>query len=134
VYQLTEQVTTAVQRLKDAGFVTIGIGRDELFHGFASRDSCNRFLTESALDDVIIPHGNEPCHSGLIQAAAKWLLDLDQSFFIGWNEDELSDANTTGCRSFRIHPFADGNVDQNQLSELIDRILCSADVPSSTLR
>ncbi len=37
----------------------------------------------------------------MIQAAGKWLLDLDRSFIIGQGE-EISEAGLTGCTALRI--------------------------------
>lgn len=82
----------------------IGIAGEELFHGFASRSSCREFLAAAELDDVIISHqGTSPerCRTALIQAAGKWLLDLDRSFIIGKGE-EISAAGLTGCTPLKI--------------------------------
>ena len=94
----------ALRRLKEAGFLIIGIAGEELFHGFASRSSCKEFLAAAELDDVIISHHGaapERCRSALIQAAAKWLLDLDRSFIIG-SSREISAAGLTGCTPLKI--------------------------------
>ncbi len=104
VFRLAVEAVKALRRLKDAGFMIIGIAGDELFHGFASRGSCREFLAAAELDDVIIFHKlNTPerCRSALIQAAGKWLLDLDRSFIIG-KSDEISAAGLTGCTPMKI--------------------------------
>ncbi len=104
VFRLASQAVRALRRLKDAGFMIIGIAGEELFHGFASRRSCREFLAAAELDDVIIAHNpNTPerCRGALIQAAGKWLLDLDRSFIIG-RSDEISAAGLTGCTPLQI--------------------------------
>lgn len=82
----------------------IGVAGEEFFRGFASPHSCEEFLAATELDDVIISRDKlqrERTSSALIQAAGKWLLDLDQSFIIGRGE-EISNANLTGCTPLKI--------------------------------
>lgn len=82
----------------------IGVAGEEFFRGFASPDSCREFLQATELDDVIISHEQvqqERTSSALIQAAGKWLLDLDQSFIIG-DDEEIAAARLTGCTPLRI--------------------------------
>lgn len=104
VFRLARQALRALRRLKEAGFIIIGVAGEEFFRGFASSDSCKEFLEATELDDVIIsrnPLQRERTSSALIQAAAKWLLDLDQSFIIGRGE-EISAAGLTGCTPLKI--------------------------------
>lgn len=103
---IASQAVLALKRLKEAGFIIIGIVSEELFNGFASPRSCREFLSATKLDDVMIARqGTEPDRSRnlLIQAAAKWLLDLDRSFIIGRGE-EISGAGLTGCTPVLIGP------------------------------
>lgn len=128
-FRLAAQAVKALRRLKDAGFMIIGIAGDEIFHGFASSGSCREFLAATELDDVIISHHRgrpERCPSALIQAAGKWLLDLDRSFIIG-RSDEISAAGLTGCTPLNIGRTNERPVrhDSNAttLGAAVDRIL-----------
>lgn len=129
VFQLASHAVNAINRLKKAGFMIIGLGRDEWFHGFATQMSCSEFLSASALDDVIIPHDREKtqrCTSAMIHAAAKWLLDLDRSFFISCDDEDLSEAQLTGCTPIRIgsEATATSSLDwAGGLPEIVDQIL-----------
>lgn len=103
-FRLAAHAIRALRRLKDAGYVIIGLASEESFRGFASPNSCREFLAASALDDVIISHreaGSENTSAALIHAAGKWLLDLDRSFIIGKGES-ISSAGLTGCTPLRI--------------------------------
>lgn len=109
-FRLAGQAIRALKRLKDAGFMIIGLGSANLFQGFATPDSCQEFLRESSLDDLIIPavpatNEADGCSPALIQAAAKWLLDLDRSFIIG-REGTISSADLTGCTPLQIQKRA----------------------------
>jgi len=129
MFQLASHAVIAIKRLKSAGFMIIGLGRDEMFHVFATQNSCSEFLSASALDDVIISHPGEErqrCGAAMIHAAAKWLLDLDRSFFIGRDDEDILEALLTGCTPLRINSnttrsglpsFA------NDLPEAVDQIL-----------
>jgi len=129
VFRLASHAVRALRKLKDAGFMIIGIAGEELFHGFASRRSCREFLAAAQLDDVIISHrGSAPerCRNVLIQAAGKWLLDLDRSFIIG-KGDEISAAGLTGCTPLKIGHAGERPVRHDltapSLSEAVNRIL-----------
>ncbi|HAV64162.1 MAG TPA: hypothetical protein DCY13_17575, partial [Verrucomicrobiales bacterium] len=119
-----------MQRLKEAGFMLIGLGREELFHGFATPLSCREFLSATSLDDLIISERTgegEGCSTILIQAAAKWLLDLDRSFIIG-GEENISAAGLTGCTPLKIGrrpaPASNGKGDcLPNLAAAVERIL-----------
>jgi hypothetical protein len=137
VFRLAHQAVRALRKLKDAGFMIIGIAGDELFHGFASRGSCREFLAAAELDDVIISHrGNAPdrCRGALIQAAGKWLLDLDRSFIIG-KGDEIAAAGLTGCTPMRIRAAGERPVRDDSpahsLGAAVNRIL-ALDPPPTT--
>lgn len=103
-FKLAARAITALKRLKAAGFMIIGVGWGELFHGFATRGSCQEFLAASSLDDLIIsksPANGESCCAALIGAAAKWFVDLDRSFIIG-KDESITAAGLTGCTPLRI--------------------------------
>jgi hypothetical protein len=123
MFHVASHALKAINRLKNAGFMIIGLGPDEWFHGFRSQISCDEFLSASALDDVIIPCETEKrqrCASAMIQAAAKWLLDLDRSFFISRDDGDLSEVEVTGCTPIR---FNADPAPAESFPEMVDRIL-----------
>lgn len=129
VFRLAVQAIKALRRLKEAGFMIIGVAGEEFFRGFASPHSCEEFLAATELDDVIISRDKlqrERTSSALIQAAGKWLLDLDQSFIIG-RGDEISNANLTGCTPLKIIPSKSVPIRNrskiHSLGDAVDRIL-----------
>ncbi|GEM_PF-2488776 len=129
-FALASHAVKAVGRLKQAGFLIIGLGRADWFSGFATLVSCGEFLSASALDDVIIPRAGEKkecCTAPMIRAAAKWLLDLDRSFFICRDEEDLSEAQLTGCTPIRIGSATAVKKGSSRRSdgfpEIVDRIL-----------
>jgi hypothetical protein len=129
VFQLAAKAVNALRRLKQAGFMIIGVAGGELFRGFASPRSCREFLTATELDDLIIARDDsrvERCNRALIQAAGKWLLDLDRSFIIGRGE-EISEAGLTGCTALRIGMAKERPVRHDlkarTLEAAVDRIL-----------
>ena len=128
-FRIATQALRALRRLKDAGYVIIGLAGEDSFRGFASPNSCREFLAASALDDVIIsPRAAdaEDTSSALIQAAGKWLLDLDRSFIIGRTES-ISNAGLTGCTPLRITNKTQRPVQHDlnafNLVNAVDRIL-----------
>lgn len=126
VFRLTGHAVSAINRLKEAGFLIIGLGNEEVFHGFATRSSCDLFLSASSLDDIILPCGKNRFTAAMIQAAAKWLLDLDRSFFIGRDAQDISEAQVTGCTPMQIGRNGKGSKRASaDLRQAVEKILKS---------
>jgi hypothetical protein len=127
VFSLAGHAIRALRRLKDAGFMIIAVAGEEFFQGFASPRSCREFLAATELDDVIISHvptRTERFSNAVIQAAAKWLVDLDRSFIIG-RADDITATHLTGCTPLSINTGgkARDRSKKRSLGAAVDRIL-----------
>ena len=108
------EVLPLLQSLKNSGFVLIATTNQPIVgQGLVSRDEMNRMhaklMKELPLDDIFMcPYddSSHPCfkpHPGmLLEAAFKWVIDLNRSYIISDKRADAKMAQIVGCTSVMV--------------------------------
>jgi len=139
-FRVNEAIAPLLTKLKAAGLVLIATtNQPGLSRGYQSRRELDRMhdLLRGILplDDILVcPHDETdrcPCRKPkpglLVEAAFKWLLDLDRSFVISDKWQDAEAARTAGCTSLLLHSawVGDGHHDfvLQDLDAIVEKIL-----------
>ena len=136
------RVAEAIERLRGAGFrlivvtnqpdVATGVQRREIVEAMHER-----IRREFLIDDIVVCYHSDqdncacrkPKPGMLLQAAAEWSLDLDQSFMVGDRWRDIGAGQAAGCKTILIrYEYDERQADRpdalvNSLFEASDLIL-----------
>jgi D-glycero-D-manno-heptose 1,7-bisphosphate phosphatase len=139
-FQIYPRAKDAIQRAKDAGFLCIVVtNQPDVASGKTTRAIVNQMhemlRTTLGFDDIEVsfdPSGSntprrKPNAGMLTDAAAKWGIDLTQSFMIGDTWKDIQAARAAGCRAVLVdHGYENEPMpppSDYQASDVLDAVL-----------